>query len=54
MLGARARALELIKQALTRGYPVERVQGIPQLQQLRSDPSFGKLLAQSGKPQEKR
>ena len=46
LAGARARALDLLKQALQRGYPPPEIAADPELLDLRKDPRYHHLLAQ--------
>ncbi len=44
-LGERERALEMIESALKGGYPVDEIQRIPDLKDLRNDPRFSEIVA---------
>jgi len=50
MSGRRERALEALRAALQRGYPVPEVQWHPDLASLRQDPRYASVLASAGVP----
>jgi hypothetical protein len=43
--GERERALDLLERAVLRGYPASELERDPELARLRSDPRFGRILA---------